>query len=490
MPEAQPAPATREVLIVNCGGSLSNQIPQALRDRKFYVRVVQNLAEALKASKNLFQPILICEAGSNPQRLQSCMEELRSRAVEISMPVVLVGVEADQFERELDSLFPATTTLNLPYSPNELAAAVAYICRTHLERARRTPSGRIISPLFEEPGTSTTATRDTTTPALDGETKTPNLIFNQLSKLSLFDKQLGGQTFSSPKLSTEMLAEEGLLPASPQALGAVQALCSGAGQWGQLQLARTSFMAQKIISALNPDESLKENIRVCGFLYAWSFGASNPLLLQRPYYDEDSDPFRVELCSRIKDSAMTILSNLKMEDASKVVATMARLVGKEQAPEDDDISVTASALMAADLSSRVCYFGGPWNSRKAYSFLANLKKNPPTGIHPSVLSCTVKIIAEALSSRTPIVVLRKDIRFNKEALAFIRSESKKPLNKGERRVALASLIPGMRLSQPLRSLDGQEILSPDLTLDEDLIWRLWQLAAIRPLYHPIIQKSK
>ena len=102
----------------------------------------------------------------------------------------------------------------------------------------------------------------------------------------------------------------------------------------------------------------------------------------------------------------------------------------------------------------------------------------------------VKIIAESLSSRTPIVSLRKDLRFNKEFLAFIRAEQKKPVAPGEQRVQLASLTPGMRLSQPLRSLDGKEILSPDLTLDEDLIWRLWQLAAIRPLYHPVVHKSE
>jgi hypothetical protein len=248
-------------------------------------------------------------------------------------------------------------------------------------------------------------------------------------------------------------------------------------------------MAQKIVSAFNPDEAVKENVKLCGFLYAWSFAASNPLLLQRPYYDEESDSFRIELCSRIKDSAMSILSELRLEDSSKIVATMARIIGKEQNPTEDDMSVIASALMAADLCSRVCYFGGPWNPRKAHALLTTLKKAPPSEIHPTVLSCMVKIIAEALASRTPIVSLRKDLRFNKEFREHIRSELRKPVAKGERRVPLASLTPGMRLSQPLRSLDGQEILSPDLTLDEDLIWRLWQLAAIRPLYHPIVQKN-
>lgn len=490
MSEANKAPTTREVIIVNFGGALSNQIPKVLRDRQFFVRVLQRFEDLLNASKSLYQPILVCEAGADPENLEICLSELTKLAPKLNMPVILVGPNADEFERDLDKLFPAATTLNIPYSPNEMVAAVTYICRTHLERTKRTPSGRIIAPLFDE-GQATPASAPQETPAQSSETaQTPALIFKQLEKLSLFGKQLGGQTFCSSELSLEFLAEEGLLPSSQSALEAIHALCLEAGKWGRLQMARTSFMAQSIVSTLNPDAALKENVKICGFLYAWSFAASNPLLLQRPYFNDENDSFRMELCSRIKDSAMTILSNLRLEDSSKVVATMARMVGRELEPADDDVSVIGSALMAADLSSRVCYFGGPWNPRKAHSFLKSLKKSPPPEIHPTVLSCMVKIIAESLSSRTPIVSLRKDLRFNKEFLAFIRSEAKKPVAQGERRVALASLIPGMRLSQPLRSLDGQEILSPDLTLDEDLIWRLWQLAAIRPMYHPIVQKTE
>ena len=58
--------------------------------------------------------------------------------------------------------------------------------------------------------------------------------------------------------------------------------------------------------------------------------------------------------------------------------------------------------------------------------------------------------------------------------------------KSELRVALSSLRPGMRLSQPVLAFDGRMILDSDLKLDPDLIWRLWELAAKRPLNSPVI----
>ena len=69
-------------------------------------------------------------------------------------------------------------------------------------------------------------------------------------------------------------------------------------------------------------------------------------------------------------------------------------------------------------------------------------------------------------------------------------DTKKYVTKdGEERIKISSLSSGMTLSRPLKSFDGREILEAELRLDDDLIWRIWQLSSICPLNSPVIIKN-
>ena len=484
----------RDIVIINLSGTLPTAIPQALRDKRFPTKVIQGFANLPNALKAFAEPIVICEVGSDEATAKSCIQELRARSESMHLPVIVVGEEAEQYERELDKLFPVATTLNLPYGVSEILAAVNYIARTCAERKKVTSSGRIVQlpPLDSGTLDGREGAAEIAADALtQGVTPTqPDLVFAHLEKLELLGKDLGGGTYSSGDISLEYLAENNMLPDDEAAREAIKTLAIDAGRWGRHHLARTSFMAQKIVGAMNPDKALQENLKASGFLYAWSFAGNNPALLQKPYLEEGTEAVRAELCSKIKDSAMSALSSLRLEQASQILMSTARMIGKELSSGEDDVSITASALVAADLSSRICYTGGSWNPRRAYALIHTLKRNEGQELHPAVMACTVKILAEGLAARIPITLIRKELRFNKEFMAGMRAEAKKPVGDGEKRIALSALEPGMKLSQPIRSLDGREILSPDLILDEDLIWRLWQLSAIRPLFSPIILNNQ
>ena len=56
---------------------------------------------------------------------------------------------------------------------------------------------------------------------------------------------------------------------------------------------------------------------------------------------------------------------------------------------------------------------------------------------------------------------------------------------GESKVTLSALQPGMRLMRPVVSTDGTLLLPENVVLDDDIIWKLWRLAAIKPLYTPV-----
>ena len=95
----------------------------------------------------------------------------------------------------------------------------------------------------------------------------------------------------------------------------------------------------------------------------------------------------------------------------------------------------------------------------------------------------MKILSEAIAANSKAYLLPRATRENPALLEQARNVE---LNENEQRVPLPALAPGMRLSRALVAFDGREILASNIKLDEDLIWRIWQLAALRPLNAPVI----
>ena len=59
----------------------------------------------------------------------------------------------------------------------------------------------------------------------------------------------------------------------------------------------------------------------------------------------------------------------------------------------------------------------------------------------------------------------------------------------EESVDISALSTGMQLSKPLVSFDGKVIVGANVILDNDLVWRIWQISAIKPLNAPTIVKK-
>ena len=75
-------------------------------------------------------------------------------------------------------------------------------------------------------------------------------------------------------------------------------------------------------------------------------------------------------------------------------------------------------------------------------------------------------------------------------LEAARRTREQQIESNETKVAIESLQPGMKLTRPIFSFDGRKVLSGNLVLDHDLIWRIWQLSALRPLNGPLVIQSE
>lgn len=470
--------ATFEVLILQAGGTTSPAVLQSLRDKKFSPRLVSDLAALDALLGKMVDPILVIEAGHDSKKTKTLITQLENNAKAKALPIVLIGSDVEQFEKTLDKKFPAATTLNLPYGAVEMLAAINYLSRTVVQR-RSIAASKPKEAAIEQQG-----------PAV------PEMVFAQLQKLGLVGKSIGGEPLSGADITKELLRSLNMLPVRPAVTDAVNGLLEKAGPWGKPHLLRVSYITQRMVMPLNPDVSLLESLRAASFLFAWSFAEERPDLLQRPLpmggletkelAGQSGGSIRTELASKIKDSALTVMQDLSLDKESKIISVMARLVAGEVKPGDDDVSIVACALMAADASDRLCYANGSWNPRRAYALLNRLKHGQATDYHPTVVCCLVKILAEAIAARTPVYLLPKELRRNKTLRKELMNQARQPVAKNERRVPLASLAPGMTLSRALIGLDGQEVLASDIQLDQDLIWRIWQLSAVKPLRSAIV----
>lgn len=487
---APPNTTSFEVLILQAGGSTSPTVLQALRDKKFAPRLTADLQAASGLLKKMTEPILVIEAGENPEKTKELLARLEPLSKTLAVPVVLAGTDVEQFERGLDKLFPAATTLNTPYVAVEMLAAINYLSRTIKQRRGKvTPAkddAEVLQPISsrsisQEPGTTI-----------------PEAVFAQLQKLGLVGKSIGGEPLSGSSIDLDLLRENQMLPTRPAVKESADQILSEAGEWGREHLLRVAFVTQRIVGALKPDPVLAEALRSATFLYALSFGKGRPELFRQVLpvggmKDKDGarisqGGFRGEVASKINESAAAVLKNLSLDRESQIIAMMARLVAGEVKPADDDLSVVASALMAADTSDRLFFANGSWSPRRAYGLLGRLKRGDELDFHPIVACCMVKILAEAIASRTPMFLLPKELRTNKELQAELMNQARRPVAIHEKKVALAALSPGMKLSQSLIGVDGSEVLARDIQLDQDLIWRIWQLSAVRPLRSAIVFK--
>ncbi|MBN8551157.1 MAG: hypothetical protein J0M12_17720, partial [Deltaproteobacteria bacterium] len=406
-----------------------------------------------------------------------------------------VGTDVDSYENVLNQHFELATTLNAPCANTDILEALTYVVRSYPVR-HATISEALRQPEIEE-DTPAVAPQAPEVPepaivkhrAYQDESAIPQVLFESLAALNL-----SAETFAAglyPRgIDESYVRSNNLFPQEKNLQEKSRTICTDVGKWARLHLYRTAFLTQQILKGLGISSDLQEKAKAATFLFSLSFAGENADLLRREYYEARHSSFRRDMCSKIKDSAMAVALELQAPEVGNLIATVGRLVGREEAVNDSPASVVASAIMAADITDRVCFQSGHWNPRRAYTLLKKMRAAKLLDMHPDVLCCVVKILTEAMCAHPHALLLNKHLRNDPKlkSAALACRDHKAAL--GEKKVALVNLMPGMRLSRPVVAYDGREILSSDIKLDQDLIWRLWQLSTVRPLNGPLTVFSK
>lgn len=450
-----------------------------------------------KTLENLSHPILVAFCGSTEESALAAAKKLIQQPEIHCYPLIVLGYRVHELTSVLSSYFPISITVPLPYNSSHLFRALTHVknayrrlVQVHDAHDKRQAREASADTRPEEVKQDSARADVTLTLAVELESL-PSSLFEEIKRLKLGQQQLEGKLYTSD-IPLDFIEKRGYLPTDSKVLGAVKNYFRNTHHWVMGHLCRCCFISNKMIESTGTTGEAAENLKGAVMLSALSFSADDLALLKLNYDEEKYAAARKDLCSRIKDSAYKAAVEVGNAAIGDMISRYAQVIGGEKAVLTPEQKLTTSIIVAANLIDRVCYATGYWNPRAAYQLMRRFKGGYMRDMHPSIWGCAIKFLSEAISAKTAICVLPKEMRKNQSLIeeAIRLRDSEKP-EQHEVQVPIADLQPGMKLSRPLISFDGKKILSDQIVLDQDLVWRIWQLSAVRPLNPPIIfQASK
>ncbi len=492
--------SAHDILVLQRAEPMPTKLLDTLQRKGYSIRVITDKADTYANLLALIEPILMVDCGNSVGSFDY-MKWFFDIPEILEFPVLVIGKDVDGLEEQLSKKFGLATTLRGPCTPSDLTEAVRYISKVY---RRGLPTKEAPAEKKEEAN----EVAPSTPPPLpeikdvDGELPLeashqfysqaeplPNLLFQQLQNFNLLESTLGGDLYPAlVKFSEDEIRAR--MPNNEIVIGAFHSLSEEVGRWGSFHLIRTGIMLNQILHPFQFESVLCDNAHIAALLFPYALNGRNRSLLRKEYLGRDCLLLRKELGSLIKDSALQIGMALKIDLASNILGLLGRLVGRETTVNDEPMAIATSAIMAAEYADRICFNAGNWNPRAAYGLIRRIKSGKLRDFHPAVLCCLVKLLCEAVTVSPPAYLLSKAIRDNPMLKDAAKINREQVINNNESKVSLSALAPGMKLSKPLFAFDGRKILSEDLILDEDLILRIWQLSALRPLNSPVVVLNK
>lgn len=491
-----------EVIIFQRKKTLPGTLPESLHSKGFRNRTISSLSEMAHSYDDAASPILLVDGGPEVADASEIVQMLIADSSIHTLPLVIVARSAETFEKTLSQHFCVAVGVRIPCTTTDVIAALTYIDEHYDDFTRQGRPEPLAPEPFDEPLIRHTVEEDGDvlgqvagvvvpgveyqTPATAEVDKHFDQIFAKLNDFGLINKPLGGGMFARAVDESSFSDREYFTLRNERARPMTDQIAECSSRWDKAHIHRTAYLSWQLACALERGEAFVELTKESCLLYLAALLDSPKEYFRRDYYHPRYHDFREELVRRVKDIAFRVGIELEHPIAGKVIGKLSAFIGGEPASGDDEIVLAASIIQGTDLVGRACAKRGYFEPDLAYDFLRRIRRGVYSKIHPVVLSCLVKVLAEAVVTTALGLSVPRKTRDDPRLIDAANEYRDQKVEANEIRVAIESLSPGMRLSRPIQSFDGREILPQDLVLDQDLIWRIWQLSSIRPLNAPLV----
>lgn len=386
---------------------------------------------------------------------------------------IFVGKDIQRLEGRIGKVLPHSMTLNFPATGDDVMGLVDYL-RSHQQAIKETAR----KPVARNVKTSAETIAAPIEPSLiAGISK---LCFQALQQLEPKDLSLScSAIFRAREIGD--LREFTYLPSDPRVKAVVENITQVAGEKGAAHLHRSAAVSSRMLNALDIDVAMREAARNAAMLFSWSF-VDNPQFFTTDYLLAGRSEIRRKFAELVSQSSEKMSAELGLKNEQKIVDTISRLIGDDYRVGDQAHDLISSTIMTSDLVDRVCWANGHWDPQGVHQLMHRFSGGDVPDIHPQVLAITLKSLCEALEGMGSNLLRARALVQNPELEQLVLpDEITRAAAKNEKQVLLSRLLPGMKTSRPVLTFDGRTIVSRNTLLDEDLIWRLWQIAAVRPL---------
>ena len=480
----------QNILILQKSKSLPLKLRETLRLQGYASTTVFDVETALTSLKGTPYSILLVDCGESHQAASQTIKRLVDTPDICDYPMVVIAPSPDAFQEAFDRYFMFVNPVETPCGIvriMEVIRETEAAFPEYLKRLAKVAPDKLaeICPsqaLLQIPPQQ--ADIPLIHPAYAAARSMPDLLFSVLQGLPLQNITMNGHLYGR-QLGEEELIETGSFPEDEELRSSARAVCRELAKKDRLHLYRTAFILGQSAEALKFPKDLRDQCAGAAFLFAQAFSPDRTNLLRVNYIAPYNAQLRQEIASVIRESSQNA-DQLGFAEIGEIIGKLALLIDHAEHLADDNQSVAASGIMAADLMDRICYHGGHWNPTASYLFLTKTKDGTLNEIHPKILSCLIKFLIESITAKRPAFLVPKHIRRDQALKAAAASARKIRPRRGEKSVEISALAPGMKLARPLLGYDGSVLLSSDLVLDSDLIWRLWQLASIKIINTPVI----
>jgi len=419
-------------------------------------------------------PILIAQVTGAENEVRRRLMDMIQRKHLQSYPMIVIGPGVNHFTDLVNNFFKAAITLPTPYTEEAVLGAIELM-------------DSILNRLLREGSASLAVSEERETEVIEvPDLRVISGTFNDHSLYqAMIPKILGGREYTLAK-DRASFQDRSYLPRSPDTLNAIKKMEEVGAEWSTNRLHRSAFVSHNMLKSLDIDESVVESCRAAAFLYAWSLGEGSKDLLRVDLLSPHSGAAIIKLQGKIQESSDWVVTSLDQPQIGKILDKFARLIGRKVVETDDRDGVAAHCILAAEMIDRSCWQMGVWNPGAAYRLLKKCKHGELNGISPAIVCCVIKVLLEAVESTLPNRLLPRVISENQSLKDRAGQQRSLQIDDYERRVAISALEPGMQLTRPLIAFDGKTIIPQDVVLDQDIIWRIWSLCAVRSLNTPLI----
>lgn len=484
-----------DILILQRSKELPPKLRERLRLANYAAKTIFDIRMLRSTLAQAYQPIILIDCSGTAAGAQRSIKDLIELPEICDYPLIFIAENVENFAESIDRYFLLARRLLAPTEATQVISTINEIHNTYhsyLERLAlvapdtcRRLQQQIqgsTQPLIEP---KHGATRP---PASRSELETGDeLIANIFEILETLYKEnitLNGQQYSH-QIDEAFLAQQQLLPRHPVLREASKTVCKKLNKIDQKHLYRTAFIMGNSTRVLRIGANLQDYSAAASFLFASAFTKQTQHLLRLDYLRSKSESLRHEIGEKIIASAEQLDASFN-EELKDIIRKTGVLIAQLKELEDTPTSLAASILMASDLTDRICFHSGFWDPHAAHRLLFSIKHGRLANIDTRVIACISKLLSETISSQTPAHLIPQQIRTD-VTLQKQDNEPKDPLlSSHQHQIELSQLKPGMRLASPLVGYDGLLLLGADLVLDPDMIWRIWQLASIRPLRSPLV----